>query len=386
MPSANNSLNSALLDEELFVQGENGLTILLYEPVLPPLGSILARELLARTDDIDLRINSVGGDVFEGLMIYDVLKQYQGKVTVHIDGLAASMASVISQVGDEILIAENASFMVHRMRGMVAGRPEEIQRWAEHAQALEQKSLDIMMQNSTLSEERVREMLNEQTFLTAEQAVEAGWATQVVGSSQLDESELEQSKQAQIQLWNSFAQPTPTGESLLARLTQSLGLTKSNNETNTTQSNTNDNDDMETKLIAQAMGLSPNASQDELLSQAKQLNEQVNSLKEERDEAVKAKDKLEQSLQELDEKAAKERAEALVASAVKEGKITEGNKAEWQKFAEQDHDATAKILSGMAARQSLAAQAQPETEQAPAQSFGKLKSYDERMAEIRDKS
>ena len=72
-------------------------------------------------DDLVVRINSPGGYVMEGLAIYNALasaKVAGRKVTIHIDGLAASMASVIAMVGDEIIMADNALMMIHKYSGM----------------------------------------------------------------------------------------------------------------------------------------------------------------------------------------------------------------------------------------------------------------------------
>lgn len=100
-------------------------------------GGIPARQVvddlaaLGPVESLDVRINSPGGDVFEGSAIYNALARFPAKVTVHIDGLAASAASLVAMAGDRTLIAENAMVMVHRPWTGVVGDAEEFRRQAE---------------------------------------------------------------------------------------------------------------------------------------------------------------------------------------------------------------------------------------------------------------
>lgn len=87
--------------------------------------------LLADAESIDVRINSPGGDVFEGTAIYNALKRFPGKVNVHVDALAASAATLIAMSGDRISIAENAMFMVHRPWTFAMGDGPTMRRVAE---------------------------------------------------------------------------------------------------------------------------------------------------------------------------------------------------------------------------------------------------------------
>ncbi|NUN51364.1 MAG: Clp protease ClpP, partial [Planctomycetaceae bacterium] len=101
------------------------------------LGGIPARRVvedlraLADVPALDVRLSSNGGDVFEGIAIYNALTRFPGKVTVHVDGLAASIASLVALAGDETIVAENAMLMVHRPWTAVLGDAEEFRRQAE---------------------------------------------------------------------------------------------------------------------------------------------------------------------------------------------------------------------------------------------------------------
>ena len=86
---------------------------------------------LGPVDALDVRINSPGGDVFDGIAIYNALARFPANVTVHIDGLAASAASLVAMAGDKTLIAENAMVMVHRPYTVALGDAEEFRRQAD---------------------------------------------------------------------------------------------------------------------------------------------------------------------------------------------------------------------------------------------------------------
>lgn len=102
-----------------------------------PFGGIAARQVvddlraLGEVAALDVRVNSPGGDVFEGIAVYNALVRFPAKVTVHVDGIAASIASLIAMAGDQTLVAENAMFMVHRPWTVVAGDAEVMRQQAD---------------------------------------------------------------------------------------------------------------------------------------------------------------------------------------------------------------------------------------------------------------
>lgn len=93
---------------------------------------------LGRVSQIDLHIHSPGGDVFEGLAIYNLLKNHQARIVVTVDGVAASMASVIAMAGDRVRMPENAMMMIHRPRGIAGGESSDIRRYADLMDKLEE--------------------------------------------------------------------------------------------------------------------------------------------------------------------------------------------------------------------------------------------------------
>ncbi len=119
-------------------EGELVPTLYLYDILGVDLfGGIAARQVvddlqaLGAVPSLDVRINSPGGDVFEGVAVYNALARFPGKVTVYVDGLAASIASLIAMAGDKTLVAENAMFMLHRPWTAVAGDAVEMRRQAD---------------------------------------------------------------------------------------------------------------------------------------------------------------------------------------------------------------------------------------------------------------
>lgn len=128
---------------------------------------------------IDLHIHSPGGDVFEGMAIYNLLVNHPARVEVTIDGLAASMGSVIAMAGDRITMPENAMMMVHRPWGIQGGDADEMRRYAELLDKVESNLVSAYTKKTGLSDDEVREMLAAETWFTGPEAVERGFADQL---------------------------------------------------------------------------------------------------------------------------------------------------------------------------------------------------------------
>ena len=151
-------------------------------------GGIPARQVvedlasLGPVDALDVRINSPGGDVFEAIAVYGALVRFPAKVTVHIDGIAASAASLVAMAGDKTLIAENAMVMVHRPWTGVMGDAPEMRRQAD----VLDKAWSAMLatyarrtgRRAATFEQKVANAGGE-WWLTAEEAVAEGFADSV---------------------------------------------------------------------------------------------------------------------------------------------------------------------------------------------------------------
>lgn len=132
------------------------------------------------TGDLTVRINSPGGYVFEGLPIYAAIKAYNaGTVTVIIDGLAASMASVIAMAGQVIIMAESALMMIHKPWDCSIGNADELRSDAARLDKMEASLVDIYAGRTGLDPDEISVMLAAETWLDATEAVAFGFADRV---------------------------------------------------------------------------------------------------------------------------------------------------------------------------------------------------------------
>ncbi|OWK91022.1 peptidase S14 [Pseudomonas aeruginosa 148] len=140
-----------------------------------------ARELKALGDLslISLRVHSPGGDVFEGTAIYNLLKNHPARVEGYVDGLAASMATVVLMSCDVIHIPENAMMMVHRPWGIQGGEADDMRRYADLLEKIEGTMVAAYMAKTGKSEEDIKALLKAETWMDGREAVEAGFADQL---------------------------------------------------------------------------------------------------------------------------------------------------------------------------------------------------------------
>ncbi len=125
--------------------------------------------LEANGKDLNIHINSGGGSVFAGIAIYNMLKQYKGKKTVYIDGLAGSIASVIALVGDEIIMGTGSMMMIHKPWGWCSGNADDMRKYAECLDSIQESILSIYTEkvNEGITADTINELVNAETWLTA---------------------------------------------------------------------------------------------------------------------------------------------------------------------------------------------------------------------------
>ena len=124
---------------------------------------------------INLRINSLGGDVFDGMAMYNVIKRREAKTTVYIEGIAASIATIIALGADEVIMAENSLFMIHNAWGGTAGEAKDMRKTAETLDKITSELTSIYVKKTGLSYEAIADMMNEETWLNATEAFELGF-------------------------------------------------------------------------------------------------------------------------------------------------------------------------------------------------------------------
>lgn len=125
--------------------------------------------------NITLRINSPGGDVFDGITIYNRLKQHKANIKVVVEGLAASIASIIMLAGDEIEIGTGALVMIHLPWTWAAGNRKDLEGVIDRLVDVEDQLLNIYQKRvKKYTRSEIRDMLEKETWLDAEQAIDMG--------------------------------------------------------------------------------------------------------------------------------------------------------------------------------------------------------------------
>ena len=159
--------------------GNNETTVTLYDEI----GAFGAgsKEFLADLGKLDgqhihLRINSPGGSVVEGTAIYNALRRHKGGVTVHIDALAASMASVIAMSGSPVYIADNALLMIHNPWTVSMGESKDLRKEADLLDKLKSTLVNAYTRKTGMDQAQVAEMMDAETWLDAVEAVALGFA------------------------------------------------------------------------------------------------------------------------------------------------------------------------------------------------------------------
>lgn len=159
--------------------------ILLYEDIgagestakaiVEALGALKAGEA------ITVAIYSYGGNIFEAEAIYSALKRYKGRVTVRIDGVAASAASYIAMAADEIVMAPGAHMMIHRpsVSGFMSANEDDLRDILERFDVLTKQMVRVYAQRSGQDEAKIREMMEKETWLTAEQCAQLGFCDRI---------------------------------------------------------------------------------------------------------------------------------------------------------------------------------------------------------------
>lgn len=132
--------------------------------------------------DLDLHINSRGGDIFEGVAIHNAFKNYAGNIEVYIDSMAASAASFVAMAGDKIIIEKNAQMMIHEARATVFDATiEEIDEVKDLMETLNDVIAEMYADRAKADKDHIRALMKAETYFTATEAVEIGLADEING-------------------------------------------------------------------------------------------------------------------------------------------------------------------------------------------------------------
>lgn len=151
------------------------------------------------SNDLIIHLNSPGGDAFDGIAIYNRLKKHEGKVIVHVDGWACSAASVIAMAADELIMGAGAMIMIHEASTIVWGTKNAFRKEADLLEKLEDGIIDIYMTKSKVDREEIKNMVDNETWFSANEAIEIGFATSTATSATAEDSEEMTNLKAQMQ-------------------------------------------------------------------------------------------------------------------------------------------------------------------------------------------
>ena len=142
----------------------------------------LSKELqeLGDVEEINIFINSYGGEVAEGLAIYNALKRHNAKINTYVDGFACSIASVIFMAGDNRYMSDTSLLMIHNAWTYTHGNAEELKKQAEDLEKITQASINAYMKHLNIEEEELKELMDNETWLNSTDAIEKGFASELI--------------------------------------------------------------------------------------------------------------------------------------------------------------------------------------------------------------
>lgn len=146
-------------------------------------------ELNAGEGDVTVWINSPGGNVFAAAEIYTMLKDYKGSITVKIDAIAASAASVVAMAGDVVQMSPVAMLMIHDPSTVAMGNTKDMEKAIEVLNEVKESIINAYASKSGLSHARIANLMSNETWMNAKKAVELGFADEILFSKKEDESD-----------------------------------------------------------------------------------------------------------------------------------------------------------------------------------------------------
>ena len=184
-------------------------------------------ELANISGNLTIWLNSPGGDVFAASQIFTMLKNHKGKVTVKIDGIAASAASVVAMAGDETLIAPTAMMMIHDPSTVAMGNRADMEKAIALLDEVKESIINAYETKSHLSRNKIAKMMSDETWLNAKKAKDMGFADGILFSDrgafpqpdEPDEGEPEEEPEKKEDMLTAMIySPAGTAESFIAKV------------------------------------------------------------------------------------------------------------------------------------------------------------------------
>lgn len=228
--------------------------------------TVAAKDFVKKLQDIkakqlDVRINSPGGSVFDGNSIYNALKRHPANVTTYIDGSALSIASIIALAGDEVVAAPNSIMMIHDPSGWVQGTASEMRSYAELLDKTKSGLVNTYKEKTGKDEKAIATAMAETTWFDAEEAVAWGLADRVGESV----DEVANLGQFDIRALERFG---PVPDRIVARFN---ALKSSAGSQPAVPNNTNEEDTMDVKAMAKLLGLPEDATEEQVTARVEEL-------------------------------------------------------------------------------------------------------------------
>ena len=170
-------------NQSIRIKANGDPEIMIYDDIgLGQFGGISSKDIansikqLPKSNVINVRINSAGGDVFEGVAIYNTLRRQNAKIKVDVDGMALSAASVVAMAGHEVHMADNAIMMIHNPWTIMAGDAEHLRQMADTLEKTKNQVVKSYAMKTGLTEQDISQLMDAETWMTAEEAVSNGFA------------------------------------------------------------------------------------------------------------------------------------------------------------------------------------------------------------------
>ena len=178
--------NEAEGGRTLFLNGEISDETWYGDEVTPQL---FKDELLNGKGDVTVWINSPGGDVFAAAQIYNMLKDYSGNITVKIDSIAASAASVIAMAGNRVCMSPVAMMMIHNPATVAMGDTKEMEKAIEMLNEVKESIINAYENKSNLSRNKIAKLMDQESWFNAKKAVELGFADEILFNKDKEDEE-----------------------------------------------------------------------------------------------------------------------------------------------------------------------------------------------------
>lgn len=315
------------------------------------------KKLESTHNTINVRLNSAGGDVFEGITIYNTLKNSPAEINIYIDGLAASMASVIALAGSKIYMSRFAQLMIHRVSGSANGDADKMRETANLMDELEKSLLSIYAEKTGMSAEEIQGAWMQRGKDT--------WfnATDAVKQKLVDE------------IFDGVIKKSPKKKDNAKDVWQFYNLQIEN---------TLNNNDMQILNQFKSMyGLPETATEQDVLAAFQSQTNKSRELKDENEKLKLQNTEFQNQLQ----ASQKQKVQDLVDGAIKSNRITEEQRSTYVALAEGNYDATKVALSAITPYRSIASQLQTTSDDAP--EYKTFREYQEKapqlLAEMKDK-